>query len=67
MTCKNKTETEDSSLPEYLLITRGSLVSEIFSLWLKSPKKSVVNYPEHYPPTSRGHAQDSGLAPFGGI
>jgi hypothetical protein len=29
--------------------TKGGLISESFSLWLKSPKKGVKNYPEHYP------------------
>ena len=28
---------------------KGGLISESFSLWLKSPKKGAKNYPEHYP------------------
>ena len=30
-----------------LLLAKGGLISESFSLWLKSPKKSAH---EHYPP-----------------
>ena len=30
-------------------LTKGGLISEIFSLWLKSSKKCAKNYPEHYP------------------
>ena len=30
-------------------ITKGNLLSESFSLWLKSPKKKMLNHsPEHY-------------------
>ena len=31
-------------------LSKGGLISESFSLWLKSPKKGAKNYPEHYPP-----------------
>ena len=30
-------------------IERGGLISESFSLWLKSPQKGAKNYPDHYP------------------
>jgi len=28
--------------------TKGGLILEIFSLWLKSPKKGAKNYPDHF-------------------
>ena len=28
----------------------GGLISESFSLWLKSPKKGANHYPDHKPP-----------------
>ena len=31
------------------LAFKGSLISESFSLWLKSSKNGAENYPEHYP------------------
>ena len=30
--------------------TKGGLISEKISLWLKSPKKAAKNYPEYYYP-----------------
>ena len=38
---------------------KGVLISESFSIWLKSPKKRCKNYPEHYPPKEK----DSEIAP----
>ena len=29
--------------------SKGDLISERFSLWLKSPIECVKHYPEHYP------------------
>jgi hypothetical protein len=30
---------------------KGCLISESFTLWLKSPKKDAKNYPEYYQAT----------------
>ena len=35
----------------YIVIIKGGLISESFSLWLKSPKKGAN--PEHYPPEDK--------------
>ena len=37
--------------PMYIVIIKGGLISESFSLWLKSPKKGAN--PEHYPPEDK--------------
>ena len=42
--------------------TKGGLISEKFSLWLKSPKKG--NSPEHSYYPSKKDVQESNLAPF---
>ena len=33
--------------------SKGGLISESFSLWLKSPKKGPNHSPEHYPPKKK--------------
>ena len=40
---------QTSFLREILYSSKGGLISEIFSLWLKSQKKRLTNhYPEHH-------------------
>ena len=43
-------------------LRKGGLISERFSLWLKSPKKGAKNYLEHH--SRKKNAQDSDLAHF---
>ena len=43
--------------------TKGGLISEFFSLWLKSPKKGVKSLPEASS-VLVDSAQESDLAPF---
>ena len=33
--------------------TKGGLISESFSLWIKSPRKCANKYPDYYPPTEK--------------